>query len=113
RVRPARAGRGLARGPSLRRRAGGGPMTTRRHAVPAGEFTYEPSQRWVRGVAGDVTVIDSKRPVLVWEPGRAVPLYAFPRQDVRTDVLVESAVPGTRPGAGTWYDLAVDGTSRA
>jgi uncharacterized protein (DUF427 family) len=48
---------------------------------------WEPSERWVRATAGDITVVDSHRPVLVWEPGRPVPLYAFPAEDVRTDLL--------------------------
>ncbi len=40
---------------------------------------WEPSPRWVRGREGDVTVVDSRHPVLGWEPGVPVPLYAFPR----------------------------------
>ncbi|GAA2637929.1 hypothetical protein GCM10010399_84010 [Dactylosporangium fulvum] len=73
---------------------------------------WEPSERWVRGRRGDVTVVDSRRPVLVWEPGRPVPLYAFPEADVRTDLLRPAADPpaGEPHGAGaTWYDLADGG----
>ena len=36
------------------------------------------------------TIVDSRRAVLVWEPGKKVPIYAFPREDVR---------PGTAPAA--------------
>jgi len=33
-----------------------------------------------------VTVIDSRHPVLVWEPGVPVPLYAFWRAEVREEL---------------------------
>jgi uncharacterized protein (DUF427 family) len=74
-------------------------------------LTYEPSERWVRAVIGEVTVVDSKRPLLVWEPGRPVATYAFPVEDVRSDLL--RSVPGSgdqeRAGAVEWYDLELDG----
>jgi uncharacterized protein (DUF427 family) len=88
--------------------------TSRRHPVPDGEVTFEPSQRWVRGTVGDVTVVDSRNPVLVWEPGRAVPRYAFPVGDVRTD-LFEEAEPESvtsHPGAAKTYDLVIDSDRR-
>ncbi|MFF5854425.1 DUF427 domain-containing protein [Streptomyces sp. NPDC012751] len=72
---------------------------------------WEPSDRWVRGRKGAVTVVDSHRPVLVWEPGAAVPLYAFPREEVREDLLRPARNPpaGTHTGSLVFYDLAVDG----
>lgn len=72
---------------------------------------WEPSERWVRGTKGDVTVVDSRRPILVWEPGRPVPLYAFPEQDVRTDLLRKTTGPATGRHAGStvFYDLEIDG----
>lgn len=72
---------------------------------------WEPSERWVRGTKGDVTVVDSRRPILVWEPGRPVPLYAFPEQDVRTDLLRKAAEPasGRHAGSTVFYDLEIDG----
>ncbi|WP_328647575.1 DUF427 domain-containing protein [Amycolatopsis sp. NBC_00348] len=82
---------------------------SRRHPVPAGELTYEPGERRVRGVIGETTVVDSTHPVLVWEPGRPVPLYAFPAGDVRTDLLTPGAAGRDRPGVRTWYDLTLDG----
>jgi uncharacterized protein (DUF427 family) len=51
------------------------------------ELTYEPSDRWVRGRSDGETVVDSHRARLVWEPGRPVPHYAFPREDVRMETL--------------------------
>lgn len=80
---------------------------SRRHPVPADELTWEPSERWVRGTIDRTTVVDSRHPLLVWEPGRAVPQYVFPRADVRTDLL-EPAEPPAEPGhrgAVAWYDL--------
>lgn len=85
---------------------------SRRHPVPAGVLTWEPSERHVHGDLGGVTVVDSFRPVLVWEPDAPVPLYAFPQEDVRTDLLRPSDRAGDRPGAVAWFDLSVAGERR-
>ncbi|MHB8505450.1 MAG: DUF427 domain-containing protein [Acidimicrobiales bacterium] len=85
------------------------PHASRRHPVPAGELTYEPSGRWVRAVIGDTTVVDSRHAVLVWEPGLAVPSYAFPAADVRTDLLRPTAAGAGHVGAAEWYDLDLEG----
>jgi uncharacterized protein (DUF427 family) len=54
-----------------------------RHLVDLfGELQYEPTPKRVRALAGDWTVVDSRRAVLVWEPSRVVPSYAVPAQDV-------------------------------
>lgn len=64
---------------------------------PAGEGNYrltapehivylEPSPRRVRGVLGGETVVDSLRPSLLHETG-LLPVYYFPRGDVRMDLL--------------------------
>lgn len=83
----------------------------RRHPVQDGVLTWEPSERRVRGAKGDTTVVDSRRPILVWEPGQAVPLYAFPREDVRAELLRPAADPdtGAHTGSETFYDLVLDG----
>ncbi|MEU7302974.1 DUF427 domain-containing protein [Streptomyces sp. NPDC007189] len=72
---------------------------------------WEPSERWVRGRKGEVTVVDSRHPVLVWEPGVPVPLYAFPRAEVREDLLRPARNPplGAHTGSTVFYDLAVAG----
>lgn len=62
----------------------------RRAGLSDTELTWEPSERWVRGRAGTETIVDSRHPILVWRPGQAVPLYAFPEKDVRTDQLREN-----------------------
>ena len=51
----------------------------------------EPSPRWVRGYVGDVAVVDSRRALLFWENRLPVPHYAFPVDDVRTEMLAPSA----------------------
>src|SRR5215472_10123621 len=47
---------------------------------------FEPSPRWVRAVFENVALADSRRAMLVWEP-RRLPVYCFPPEDVRTDLL--------------------------
>lgn len=87
------------------------PAVSRRHPVPDGELTYEPAERWVRGVIGETAVVDSRRPLLVWEPGRAVPRYLFAGDDVRTDLFEPSGEGsgggGGHPGAANYYDLVL------
>jgi uncharacterized protein (DUF427 family) len=36
----------------------------------------------VRGTREGETIVDSRRTMLVWEPGKKVPIYAFPADDV-------------------------------
>ena len=52
-------------------------------------FRVEPSPRWVRVKFGGETIVDSKRAVLAYETGR-LPIYYFPKEDVRMDLLVSS-----------------------
>ena len=49
---------------------------------PFDELTYYPTARWIRGTREGDTVIDSRHALLVWEPGKKVPIYAFPADDV-------------------------------
>ncbi|MEU3985154.1 DUF427 domain-containing protein [Streptomyces sp. NPDC026672] len=70
-------------------------------------IVWDPSRRWVRGTAGDLTVVDSRHPVLVWEPGVPVPTYAFPYDEVRRDLLRPARRPrtGTHAGSRVFHDL--------
>lgn len=87
------------------------------HAVRRGSgrgdgITFEPSERWVRGVLDGTVVVDSRHPILVWEPGSPVPQYVFPRSEVRDDLLSAAADPppaGSRAGAVAFFDLTVGG----
>jgi len=54
---------------------------------PRDRLRYEPSDKRVRGELGGETVVDSRRTWLHWEPGRVVPGWCFPPEDVRTDLL--------------------------
>ncbi|MBA2813083.1 DUF427 domain-containing protein [Streptomyces sp. KM273126] len=85
--------------------------TARAVRVTPEGLLWEPSERWVRGRKGDVTVVDSRHPVLVWEPDVPVPLYAFPRAEVREDLLRQAKNPptGAHTGSRIFYDLEVDG----
>ena len=62
---------------------------------PFDEMTYYPISRWIRGRRGADTIVDSRRAVLVWEPGHKVPIYAFPREDVSI-VSDDPAAEGVR-----------------
>jgi uncharacterized protein (DUF427 family) len=59
-----------------------------------GTLRFEPTDKRIRGVLGDATVMDSTRARLVWEPKRVVPTYAFPVEDVDVEI-----VPATPPAA--------------
>ncbi|CUR59222.1 conserved hypothetical protein [metagenome] len=75
----------------------------------------DPIDKWVRAYVDDVTVVDSRSPLLFWEEQLPVPHYAFPPGDVRTDLLHEtSADPPRQPffflpqgPVREWYDLTV------
>ncbi|MFC9554439.1 DUF427 domain-containing protein [Rhodococcus sp. NPDC056960] len=50
------------------------------------ELRYEPTAKRIRAVLNGVTVVDSDRAVLVWEPRRVVPTYAVPAEDVAAEL---------------------------
>lgn len=99
---------------ALRARLGYRPRSGRRHCRPiwceAGPRAYRRghptvrraamtirtlrSERWVRGYLGGETVVDTRHALLFWEDPVPVPHYAFPRDDVRTDLLVETEAEG-------------------
>jgi uncharacterized protein (DUF427 family) len=56
-----------------------------------GELRYEPIAKRIRASFGEATIVDSRRAMLVWEPGRVVPSYAVPADDVEADIV---ASPG-------------------
>jgi uncharacterized protein (DUF427 family) len=55
-------------------------------ALPTG-LRFEPTSKWVRAELDGEPVVNSKRAILVWEPGHVVPGYAFPEQDVGLERL--------------------------
>jgi len=56
-----------------------------RQARELPELRFEPTAKRVRAWAGGELFADSRRAVLVWEPRRVVPQYAFPEPDVLAD----------------------------
>jgi uncharacterized protein (DUF427 family) len=73
---------------------------------PFGDLTYYPTSRWIRGTRSENTIVDSRRAVLVWEPGKKVPIYAFPREDVA--LVSGPAAPSTSQARG-FADPDLDG----
>jgi uncharacterized protein (DUF427 family) len=90
-------------------------MAIQRPGHPFEQLTFFPSARWIRGLLGDSTIVDSTRAVLVWEPGRPVPVYAFPHEDVDAERLVPStpsaAAATAHAAASAWHALRTDGTA--
>jgi uncharacterized protein (DUF427 family) len=77
-------------------------MSVRLRDVMMGQLDvlrYEPTDKRVRAMLGDRTVIDSRRALLVWEPKRVVPSYAVPVTDVAGDLAPDDAAAGPPGGA--------------
>src|ERR1700727_732909 len=56
---------------------------------PGGAMYIEPCEKWVRVMVGGETIADSRRTLMLSESGHQ-PVYYFPREDVRADVLEPS-----------------------
>jgi uncharacterized protein (DUF427 family) len=80
-----------------------GPATT-----PAEQYRWEPSPRHVRAVFNDVTVADSRRVMLLIEP-RHLPVFYFPFDDVRQDLLEPTDYHTSSPlkGEASYWTLRV------
>jgi uncharacterized protein (DUF427 family) len=65
-------------------------MTSADTSAPDPRHEFEPSPRWVRVRFAGQIVADSKRVMLLREPGR-LPVYYFPWEDVRPEVLVPAS----------------------
>jgi uncharacterized protein (DUF427 family) len=59
------------------------------------ELRYEPIEKRVRALVDGDEVVDSTRPLLVWEPRRIVPCFAVPIADVRGELVPAPAAPQT------------------
>jgi uncharacterized protein (DUF427 family) len=66
---------------------------------------FEPVQKRVRAMLDGLTLVDSHRAVLVWEPRRVVPSYAVPEDDIRGEVVPDprpappdDGIPALHPG---------------
>src|SRR4051812_32404773 len=54
---------------------------------PFAELRYEPTEKRIRAVLGEYSVVDSTRAALVWEPRGVLPNYAVPVEDVFVELL--------------------------
>src|SRR5437016_4045834 len=64
-----------------------------------GRVRLEPTERRVRARLGGITVADSRRAQLLYLPP-PFNAYAFPRDDVRWELLHESGIASTMPAVG-------------
>src|SRR5215218_1527055 len=73
-----------------------------------GLLYLEPSPRRMRAVFASQTVVDSRHPRLLHERGR-LPVYYFPEQEVRMDLLEPAArrTPSEAKGEARWWSLRV------
>jgi uncharacterized protein (DUF427 family) len=72
------------------------------------ELRYEPTDKRIRALLDDHTVIDSTRAMLVWEPKRVVPTYAVPADDVDGEIVaLEADGDGPLPAGVPLGDLPV------
>src|SRR5260370_33317814 len=74
------------------------------------ELRLEPIAKRVRAFAAGLAIADSCRVMMLIETAR-LPVYYFPVEDVRTDLLVASSkvVPSAVKGDAYYYSITVDG----
>lgn len=74
------------------------------------EVRMEPIAKRVRGLVGELAIADSCRVQMMFESAR-LPVYYFPIEDVRADLLVKTAqvVTSATKGEATYYSIIVDG----
>ena len=79
---------------------------------PPGRAVYmEPCPKWVRVLVGDETIADSRRVLMVSESGLQ-PVYYFPPEDVRSDVLepTERHTRCPKKGEASYHTIRVGET---
>lgn len=76
------------------------------------QIKVESSPRRIRAFFGGVPVADSRKTLLMLEPGR-LPLYYFPASDVRTDLLTPTGETTESPlkGRASFWSISVEGRS--
>ena len=87
-------------------------MATRVSQALPRDLRYERTPKRVRAVLAGETLADSTAALLVWEPRRAVPAYAFPEADVRGDLLraSENPVPDAHGGGAAFLTAGAGDT---
>ena len=77
-------------------------MAVSHHVIPE----FESSPRWVRAVLGEVTIADSKR-MMILRHAERLPVYYFPKEDVRMDLLerTQHSTEATAQGEKTFWNI--------
>lgn len=65
------------------------------------QLRYEPTDKRIRAKIGDITVIDTTRALLIWEPKRVVPTYGVPVDDIDAEIAAAEQAGGGDTPAGT------------
>ncbi len=70
----------------------------------------EGSRRWVRGVLEEETIVNSKKVMILWLKDRKIPIYSFPKEDVRMGRLKPSdrSIQTDQAGEVTYWDIEMD-----
>jgi uncharacterized protein (DUF427 family) len=71
-------------------------------------YRFEPSPRWVRAIFANVAIADSRRAMLLHET-KHLPIYYFPVDDVRTDLLTpsEHRIHSPLKGEASYWNIEV------
>lgn len=69
-----------------------------------GELRFEPTAKLVSARLGGHAVLSTSRARLVWEPGRVVPYYAVPEEDLTVDLNPAPDAAGEDPGSASLPD---------
>jgi uncharacterized protein (DUF427 family) len=74
------------------------------------DISFEPTAKRVRAFSGGVAVVDSTRVKIMHETSR-LPVYYFPVEDVRTDLLTRSNTTVASPfkGSASYFSIDVEG----
>lgn len=73
--------------------------------IALGDLRHEPTTKRVRAQLDGVTVVDSYRAVLVWEPRRVVPTYAVPAEDIDAELVAAPASVPEEDGAPVGFAI--------
>ena len=86
-------------------------MATRVSKALPSDLRFEATPKRIRAQLAGTTIADSTAAILVWESGRAVPVYAFPEPDVRRDALRDSdnPIPRAHGGSAQFFTVAAGG----
>src|SRR5919201_6204493 len=100
--------------PTAAKQATTGPLLENIEVAPVSdsnfEIRFDPSPKRVRAFVDGVAIADSARAMLMLETGR-LPVYYFPIDDVRRDLLRPSGhkVSSARKGEAVYFNIETEG----